>query len=56
MKDPAVEEVRVRRKMLLQDRYQGSIAKMLEATQQWQKEHPRQALNLRGRKHGRSAA
>ena len=47
MIDLAVEEVRKRRRMLIAKKYGGSVDKMLESAQAWQKAHPGKIVNLR---------
>jgi len=50
MIDLAVEEVRKRRKMLINGKYGGSIEKMFESVRDWQKGHPAKVVNLRKRR------
>jgi hypothetical protein len=40
IRDEAVEEIRERRRVLLTERYGGSIDRLLDDAGQWQKKHP----------------
>ena len=56
MIDLAVEEVRKRRRMLINRKYEGSVEKMLESVQDWQKAHPGKVVNLRKKRSVKAVA
>ncbi len=56
MKDHAVEEIRARRRKLLKDKYDGSIARMIEDGMQWQAKHPDRVVDLRKRRRSSKSA
>ena len=56
MTDRAIDEIRKRRRQVLAENYQGSIDKMTDSIIVWQKEHPRQIVNLHGKKTVRKVA
>ena len=45
-RDDAVEEIRQRRKELLQKQFGGSMKRFGEAAREWQRKHPDQVVNL----------
>ena len=47
MKDAVVEEIRERRRRLLQQKYDGSISKFVEEARAWQHRHPTRVVRLR---------
>jgi hypothetical protein len=46
MRSPLVEEVRARRKELLDKEYEGSVRKFIEAAQKWEQAHPERMADL----------
>jgi len=48
--DPAVEEVRKRRRKLLEEKYQNSIRNLLSEGNKWEREHPDKTVDLHNRK------
>lgn len=45
--DPVVEDIRRRRKELLQKEFSGSVKKMGEVIRKYQREHPDKIVNMR---------
>ena len=56
MRDIAVEEVRARRRRLLQERYGGSVDRLIEAAIESQRRRPLRVINLRKRTLARAVA
>jgi len=56
MRDTAVEEIRARRRRLLQERYGGSVDRMIQAAMESQRLHPVRVINLRRRASARAVA
>ena len=56
MKDMAVEEVRARRRRLLQERYGGSVDRLIQAAIEGQRQRPLRVINLRKRASARAVA
>ena len=54
-RDPA-EEVRDRRRTLLQERYGGLVSKLLAEAAKWQLEHPGRSVDLRSERRVRRAS
>jgi hypothetical protein len=46
MRDQVIEEIRDRRRKMLQEDFGGSIKKFGEHARQWEKEHPERVVNL----------
>ena len=46
--DP-IEEIRTRRRELIQERYGGSVRKLLEAAGEWERKHPDRLQSRRKR-------
>lgn len=40
IRDEAIEEIRERRRLMIQEQYEGSIERFLDDAEKWQKEHP----------------
>ena len=51
MKDYAVEEIRGRRRRLIEEEFGGSIDRFVDKAVPWAKENPDRVENLRRRKH-----
>jgi hypothetical protein len=49
MIDPQVEEIRKRRRRILQVHYDGSIDRFVEDATRWSQEHPEKVVDLRKR-------
>ena len=47
MRDEIIEEIRERRKKMVQDEFGGSMKRFGEIARQWQTEHPQRVVNLR---------
>ena len=56
MTDKVVEEIRRRRRHLIQTRYGGSIDKMVQASMEWQRKHPGRVVGLRSHHKTRAVA
>ena len=50
MRDEVIEEIRERRRRLLQEDFGGSIKCFGEHARQWQREHPERIVNLHDRR------
>jgi len=50
MRDEAIEQIRERRKKMLQEEFDGSIKRFGEEACRWQQQHPERIVNLRARK------
>jgi len=56
MTDKVIEEIRQRRRTLIQARYDGSIDKMVAASLEWQRSHPGRAVPVRTHRKVRAVA
>ncbi|MFO7871154.1 MAG: hypothetical protein R6V03_06945 [Kiritimatiellia bacterium] len=54
MKDPAVEEIRERRRKLIKERYHGSVERFIDEAMAWAKDHPDRVVDLRKKKRARA--
>jgi hypothetical protein len=45
IRDEAIEEIRERRRKLLKEQYDGSIDRLLDDAEQWQKKHPERVVH-----------
>jgi hypothetical protein len=50
METDPVEEIRERRRMLIRDRYHGSVEALIDEAIRWEKAHPKRTVSRRRRK------